>query len=106
VIPGKYRLRVTASEAHAPSGRYGLTLSDAGPESARYRTRITAAREVALATAASRRGTRDAMLEAIGYFESARLHWRSGEDPVQEARMMDAIAFLYIELGDRQKAIS
>ena len=106
VTPGKYRLRVTASEAHAPSGRYGVTLADAGPESARYRTRITAAREVALATAANRRGTREAMLQAIRHFESARFHWHAAEDPGEEARTMYAIAFLYIELGDREKALS
>ena len=106
IIPGKYRLRVTAPEAHAPSGLYGVTLSDVGPASARYRTRITAAREVALATAANRRGTREAMLRAIRHFESARLHWHAAGDPVQEARTIDAIAFLYIELGDREKALS
>jgi CHAT domain-containing protein/Tfp pilus assembly protein PilF len=105
-ISGKYCLRVTTSEAHAPAGRYGFTLATVLPETARYRVRITAAHEVAVATAANRLGTREGMLRAIRYFESARLHWRAAEDPGEEARTMYTIAFIYIELGDRERALS
>jgi len=62
---GKYRLRVTASEAHAPAGRYEITLAIVSPETDRHGMRIAAARELSLAAAASRRATRQAMLAAI-----------------------------------------
>jgi tetratricopeptide (TPR) repeat protein len=105
-VSGKHRLRVTASEARAPAGAYEITLAVASPGTNRDRTRIAAAREVALATAANRRGTREAMLQAIRHFEAARFHWHAVEDPGEEARTLYTIAFLYIELGDREKALS
>jgi CHAT domain-containing protein/tetratricopeptide (TPR) repeat protein len=103
---GRYRLRITASEAQAPTGRYDITLTDVSPETDRHRTRITAARQVALATSANRQSTRDAMLQAVRYFEAARGNWNAAEDPGEEARTLAAIAFLYIELGDREKALA
>ena len=103
---GKYRLRVTASEAQSPAGRYEITLAAVSPETDRHKTRIAAAREVALATTANRRGTREAMLQAIRYFEAARFHWHAAEDPGEEARTLYTIAFIYIELGDGEKALS
>src|SRR5215813_10891212 len=74
---GKHRLRVTASEAHAPTGNYEITLAGVGAGTERRKTRIAAARELALATAANQRGTREAMLEAIRHFEAARSHWHA-----------------------------
>jgi len=103
---GKHRLLVTTSEAHAPAGRYEITLAVASPGTTRDSTRIAAAREVALATAANRLGTREAMLQAIGHFEAARSHWHAAEDPVEEARTLYKIAFIYIELGEREMALS
>ena len=100
---GNYRLRVTASEANAPTGRYEIILDEVGPESDRNRTRIAAARQIARATAAKRLATREAMLKAIGSFESARLHWHAADAPDDEARTLCAIAFIYIELGDRER---
>src|SRR5262249_12830537 len=70
------------------------------------RSRIAAAREVALATAANRRGTRESMLQGIRHFEAARLHWHAAADPGEEARTLYSMAFVYIELGDREKALS
>src|SRR5262249_4297311 len=93
---GNYRLRVTASEAHAPAGGYEITLAVVNPGTNRDRTRIAAAREVASATAANRQGTREAMLQAIRHFEAARVHWHTAEDPGEEARTLYAIAFIYI----------
>src|SRR5262245_30805373 len=46
------------------------------------------------------------MLQAIRHFEAARLYWHAAEDPGEEARTLYAIAFIYIELGDREKALS
>jgi tetratricopeptide (TPR) repeat protein len=103
---GKHRLRVTASEAHAPTGNYEITLAVVGAGTERRKTRIAAARELALATAANQRGTREAMLEAIRHFEAARSHWHAAEDPGEEARTLYTIAFVYIELGDREKSLS
>ena len=103
---GRYRLRVTASEAHAPVGRYEITLAVVRAEGHQHRSRIAAARQVALASAANRRATREGMVQAIRYFEAARLHWHAAEDPAAEARTLYAIAFIYIELGDREKALS
>ena len=100
---GKHRLRVTASEAHAPAGSYEVTLDIVSPGTNRERTRIAAAREVALATGAN---TREAMLQAIRHFEAARLQWHAADDPGEEARTLYTIAFVYIELGDREKALS
>jgi len=106
VTSGKYRLQVTAAEKHAPAGRYQIALIEVSPETETHRMRIAAGREVGLAAAANRQGTREAMLQAIRHFESARLHWRAAGDPVEEARTMYTIAFIYIELGDREKALS
>jgi hypothetical protein len=78
---GKYRLRVTASEAQSPAGRYEITLAAVSHETDRHKTRIAAARQVALATTANRRGTREAMQQAIRYFDAARFHWHAAEDP-------------------------
>ena len=103
---GKYRLRVAASEANAPVGRYEIKLAVVSPATDRQRTRIAAARELALGTAANRQATREAMLQAIRHLEAARLQWRAANDPVGEARTLDGIAFIYIELGDREKALS
>src|SRR6476661_3798300 len=36
-ISGIYRLRVTASEPHAPNGRYQITLREIGPATERHR---------------------------------------------------------------------
>jgi CHAT domain-containing protein/tetratricopeptide (TPR) repeat protein len=104
--PGKYRLRVSASEAHAPAGRYEITLADVSLGTDCHRTRIAAAREVALGATASRQGNREAMLQAIRHFEAAQVQWRAAEDASEEARTMVTIAFLYIELGDRENALS
>src|SRR5262245_11035618 len=48
---GKHRLRVTTSEAHAPAGSYEIALDVVSLGTNRQRTRIAAAREVALAAA-------------------------------------------------------
>src|SRR5215813_6394790 len=85
---GKHRLRVTASEPRAPTGSYEITLAVVSPGTDRHRTRIAAEREVALATAANRRGTREAMLQAIRHFEAVRFHWHEAEDPREEARTL------------------
>jgi CHAT domain-containing protein/tetratricopeptide (TPR) repeat protein len=103
---GRYRLRVTTAEAHAPDGRYEIALADVSPQTDRHRNRIAAAREVALAAAANRRGTREAMLDAIRHFEAARPAWRAAGDPGEEARVLYKMAFVYIELGDREKALA
>jgi len=103
---GRHRLRVSASEAHAPAGSYEITLDVVSPGTNRHRTRIAAAREVALATAANRGGTREAMVQAIRHFEAARLQWHAADDPGEEARTLYMSAFVYIELGDREKALS
>src|SRR5262249_20576708 len=89
-----------------PAGNYEITLVVVGAGTERRKTRIAAARELALATAANQRGTREAMLEAIRHFEAARSHWHAAEDPGEEARTLYTIAFVYIELGDREKALS
>jgi CHAT domain-containing protein/tetratricopeptide (TPR) repeat protein len=103
---GKYRLRITASEAHAPAGQYEMTLAGVSDGKHRHRTRIAAARQVGLATAAKRRATRVGLLQAIRHFEAARLYWHIAEDSAEEARALHAIVFLYIELGDKEKALS
>src|SRR5262249_30013743 len=103
---GRYRLRITPSEAQARTGRYDITLIDVKPETDRHRTRISAARQLALATEANRQGTRDTMLQAIRYFEAARSSWHAAEDPGDEARTLCATALIYIELGDREKALA
>ena len=105
-VPGKYRVRVTASEAHAPTGRYRIDLTDLAPATERHKTRIAAARELSLATATARRATREAMLEAVRHFAVARSYWGAAEDPGEEARALYSIAFVYIELGDREKALA
>jgi CHAT domain-containing protein/Tfp pilus assembly protein PilF len=104
-VSGKYRLHITASEAHAPTGRYEITLASVSSASNRNRSRVAAAREVALAASANRRATREAMLESIRHYENARLHWRTAGDPGEEARTLCPIALIYSDLGNREKAL-
>jgi CHAT domain-containing protein len=103
---GRHRLRITASEAHAPSGAYEITLDAVSLATNRDSIRIAASREVALATTANRKGTRDSMLQAIRHFETARLRWHAAGDPGEEARTLYTIASIDVELGDRDKALS
>src|SRR5262249_22200901 len=91
---------------HAPAGAYDITLAVLSPGTDGLSSRIAAARELSLATAANRRGTRESMLQAVRHFEAARAHWHTAEDPGEEARTLYTIALVYIELGDREKALS
>lgn len=104
-MSGRFRVRVMAFEAHAPTGRYDITLRDVSPGTERHTLRIAARCELALAAAANRKATREAMLDAIRHFEAARRHWRAAGDAIEEARTLYAMGFTYIELGDRDKAL-
>ena len=105
-IAGTYRLQITASETKAPAGQYEISLVTVAPETERHRHRVAAAREVAEATAASRRSTRESMFESLRHYQAARSHWQAAQDPAEESRTLCAMAFLYIELGERDKASS
>jgi len=103
---GIYRARVMAFEAHAPTGRYDITLRDVSLSTQRQKLRVAATCELAIATAANRKATREAMLDAIRHFEAARGHWRAAGDALEEARTLYTMGFAYIELGDRDKALA
>jgi tetratricopeptide (TPR) repeat protein len=102
---GIYRARVMAIESQAPTGRYDITLRDVSPSMERHKLRVAAMCELAMATAANRKATREAMLDAIRHFEAARRHWRDAGDAIEEARTLYAMGFTYIELGDRDNAL-
>src|SRR5215469_77066 len=102
---GLYRVRVMVFEAHAPTGRYDITLRDVSPSTERHKLRIAAMCELAMATAANRKATREAMLDAIRHFEAARGHWRAAVDAIEEARTLYTMGFADIELGDRDRAL-
>ena len=84
-VPGAYRLRITASDPHAPSGRYEITLRDIGAATERHKMRIAAARAFAAGMNSRRTGTREAFVQAIGQVEQALAHWRAAQDRIQEA---------------------
>ena len=103
-VSGTYRVRVTPAERHVPKGVYEITLGEVSGATERHTARVAAARELALATAANAKGTREAMQQALTHFEAARLRWHAVAAAVDEARTLSAMGFVYIELGDRDKA--
>ena len=45
------------------------------------------------------------MLQAIGHLKEALAHWRAAQDRFEEASTLYTIGLVYIEMGDRQKAL-
>ena len=101
---GSYRVRLTASDPHAPNGRYAITLN-VERATERHRMRIAAAREFADAARLQRYGTREAMLRSIDQLGQSVRHWQAAQDRVAELRTLVKIALLYIEVGNEQKAL-
>ena len=103
--PGAYRLRITPSEPHAPSGIYEITFSELGVATERHKMRIAAARALTAGMSSQRAGTREAFLQAIAEVEKALTYWRSAQDRIEEANALFTIGLLYIEIGDRARAL-
>jgi CHAT domain-containing protein/tetratricopeptide (TPR) repeat protein len=104
-VPGLYRLRVVASEPHAPNGRYEIVLRERELATGRHRERIVAARAFARGAQSNRQGTRQAMLEALEHFSDALAHWRSAEDRVEAAKTLYTSGLTHIEIGHQQEAL-
>ncbi|HEY7388337.1 MAG TPA: CHAT domain-containing protein [Bryobacteraceae bacterium] len=104
-IAGSYRIRLTAPEQHAPGGRYEITLEDARAATEQHKRRVLAARAFAAGITLSRQGTREAMLKAVRQLDQAVAHRRGAQDRAEEAKTVYTLALLYIEIGDRQKAL-
>jgi CHAT domain-containing protein/Tfp pilus assembly protein PilF len=104
-VAGTYRIRVTASERHAPDGRYEITLGTVDLATERYRARVAAARAFEKGMSLFGGGERNAMFRAAGYFQDAIAHRRlSGED-IAVSEALVTLSRLYIELGERPKAL-
>ena len=103
--PGAYRLRITPSELHAPNGRYEITLRDLGAATERNKLRIAAARALSAGVRSRRAGTREGFLRAIAEVESALSYWRAAQDRIEEANALLTLGLLYIEIGDRARAV-
>jgi CHAT domain-containing protein/Tfp pilus assembly protein PilF len=101
---GAFRLRLAASDPHAPYGRYAITLEDVTSATDRRRNRVSASREFARGMTLRKQGTRGARLEAIHHLGLSVVHWRTAQDRVAEAETLDSIASVHIELGNEQKA--
>jgi CHAT domain-containing protein/Tfp pilus assembly protein PilF len=104
-VPGAYRLRITASESHAPSGRYEIALREIRPSTNRHRMRIAAARAFAAGMNSRKSDKREGFLQAISQVKQALGHWRAAEDRIEEATSLFTIGLLYIETADRQNAL-
>jgi CHAT domain-containing protein/tetratricopeptide (TPR) repeat protein len=102
---GIYRLRLTASEAHAPVGAYEITLRDIGAATERHKARVAAARALARGMDSYRQGTREAMLQAIDHLSDALTNWRAAGDRAEVAKTLDTIGSTYIEIGDQKEAL-
>ena len=103
--PGAYRLRIIPSEPQAPSGIYEITFTELGIATERHKMRIDAARALTAGMSSQRAGTREAFLEAIAEVEKALIYWRSAQDRIEEANALFTIGLLYIEIGDRARAL-
>ena len=104
-LSGRYQIQVTAPEAHAPSGRYQITLGGIELATERHRMRVSAIRALSQAMKSYRQGTREAMLTAIGQFDGALAGWKSAQARSEEATTLLFMALTHIELGERQKAL-
>ena len=105
ISSGSYRLRLIASDPHAPGGRYSITLEDVGSATDRHRNRVSASREFARGMTLRKQGTRGAQLEATHQLGLSLLYWRASKDRVAEAQTLEIIALVHIELGNEKKAI-
>jgi CHAT domain-containing protein/tetratricopeptide (TPR) repeat protein len=102
---GDYRLRLTASDRHAPDGRCAIILQNVEPATERHRIRISAAAEFARGMTLRKQGTREAMLKALDQLGRSVAHWRAAQDRVAEAQTLGAITSLEIDLGNEKKAL-
>ena len=102
---GTYRLRVTAPELHAPSGRYNITLAEVEPAVERHETRIAAARAYAQAGKLAKQTGRENLLKIIQSLELAAENWRTAHDLFEEARTLMITGLYYSQYGDRQRAL-
>ena len=103
--PGAYRLRIIPSEPQAPSGIYEITFTELGVATERHKMRIAAARALTAGMSSRRAGTREAFLQAIAEVEKALAYWRAAQDRIEEANALFTIGLLYIEIGDRARAL-
>ena len=102
---GTYRLQISASDPHAPIGRYEVTLASPEPATERHQRRIAAAREFTEGMTLFRQDTREAMVQATGRFKESLANWREAGDHVEEARALYTIALTYIEIADEKQAL-
>jgi CHAT domain-containing protein/Flp pilus assembly protein TadD len=104
-VSGVYRLRVIASEPQAPDGRYEIALRDMATATERHKERVAAARAFAQGMESYRRGTRQAMLQALDDFSNALTHWRAAEDRVEAAKTLYTSGSISIEIGNQKEAL-
>ncbi len=102
---GTYRFVVTAPDPHALPGRYNVSIAVVEAATDIHRSRIAAARAYAEGQAAYKPLVREALLKSISRFDEASKHWRAANDPSEESRTLSDMGMLYIQLGDRQKAM-
>jgi CHAT domain-containing protein/tetratricopeptide (TPR) repeat protein len=104
-LPGVYEVRITPSERNAPIGRYEITFDDTGRATERHKLRMSGVRASTAAVNARRLGTREAFVQAIGLLEQALEDWRAAQAHIEEATTLFTIGLLYIETGDRRRAL-
>jgi len=102
---GSYRLSIAASDTHAPSGHYAITLQDVQPAEEHHHVRIAAVRSFGHAMTLSRQGDREQMLKAVSYLEDGLARWRSLEDLVEQSRTLYVIGLTYLEVGNQEEAL-
>lgn len=104
-ISGTYRLQLRASEPHALSGRYTVTLKEFESATERHRKFVAANAEFARGMTSYRQGTREAMLTAIAHLGNSVAQWRAAEDLAAEARALVTLALVHAEVGNQQEAL-
>jgi tetratricopeptide (TPR) repeat protein len=101
---GIYRLRVTAPDKHAPTGRYNITFQGAETATDLHKIRIAAARAFSQGRKSILEPGRENMPKAIRDFETAAGHWHDARDLIEEARSLMIAGVFWAMYGDRQKA--
>ncbi|MEW6736460.1 MAG: CHAT domain-containing tetratricopeptide repeat protein [Acidobacteriota bacterium] len=101
---GEYRLEIRAMEK-AVQGSYQIKSVEMHVATAQERDRFTAQLLSAEGERLYNQGTVESKQQAIKKYELALLHWRAALDQRSESRILNNLATIYSDIGDRRKAL-
>jgi tetratricopeptide (TPR) repeat protein len=102
---GNYRIRVTASEPTAASGRYAIRLEPVEPATPRHQSRVAAARAYARVTKIENPASPEYRQTVIAAYQEALTNWRAAGDLREEARTLYSLGPFLSSFGERQKGL-